>query len=349
MATNSTVTSAILPHPSVDDAWLAQQQEAVLDPDLPIIDPHHHLWDRPNWRYLLPEITADLAGHNVVATVFVQCGAMYRTDGPVEMQPVGEVEFANAIAEASAGGSTAVCAGIVGHADLMLGDRVEGVLEALIAAAPARMRGIRHITAWHPDPAVKATIYNPFERQMFDDTFRAGFACLGRLNLSYDAFVYHTQIDDVAQLADAFPDTPIVMNHVGGVVGIGPYEGKRAEVLAAWRRDVRVLAERPNVTMKIGGLAMRLPGFGFNEMPSPPSSEYLADAWRPYVDTCIDAFGPTRCMFESNFPVDKASTGYIALWNAFKRLAAACSAGDKAALFSGTAARVYRLEPTLAR
>lgn len=338
---------AKFPHPSVREDWLAQQVEEVIDPALPIVDPHHHLWDRPDWRYLLPELLQDVKGHNVLATVFVQCGAMYRQDGPEEFRPVGEVEFVNGIAAMSASGlygKTRACAGIVGHADLMLGSRAEAVLEKLQAAAPDRFRGIRHITAWHPSPDVKATIYDPTPHQLLDATFQEGFRSLEKLGLSFDAFVYHTQIDDVAKLADRFPDASIVLNHVGGPVGVGPYEGKQVEVLAQLRRDLKEIGRRANVTMKIGGLGMRLPGFGLHERATPATSRELAKIWRPYVEACIEGFGVERCMFESNYPVDKISTGYVTMWNAYKLLAKGYSAAEKTALFSGTAARVYRLE-----
>jgi L-fuconolactonase len=271
---------------------------------------------------------------------------MYRQDGPVELRPAGEVEFANGIAAMSASGiygSPRVCAAIVGHADMMLGARVEAVLAKLEAAAPDRFRGIRHITAWHPSPEIKAAIYGTPPQQMLDGRFREGLRCVQKLGLSFDAFVYHTQIAEVAALADAFPDAAIVLNHIGGVVGIGPFAGTRPEVILQWRKDIVDLGRRLNVTMKIGGLTMRLPGFGFHERPSPPSSIELAETWRPYFDACIEAFGPERCMFESNFPVDKIGTSYVVLWNAFKRLASRLSSTEKAALFNGTAARVYRI------
>ena len=346
MSKQPELLTAKFPHPTVREDWLAQHSEEIIDPTLPIVDAHHHLWDRPNWPYLLPELLRDAKGHNVVATVFVQCGAMYRQDGPVELRPVGEVEFVNGIAAMNASGlygPMRACAAIVGHADLMLGARAGAVLERLQAAAPDRFRGIRHITAWHPDPAVKATIYDPTPQQMLDTKFQEGFACLKPLGLSFDAFGYHTQIAGVAALADSFPDTSIVLNHVGGPVGVGPYEGKQAEVLTQLRQDLLDLGKRANVTMKIGGLAMRLPGFGLHEQARPLDSVALAQIWRPYFDACVEAFGVERCMFESNFPVDKISTSYAVLWNAFKRLAQEFSLAEKAALFSDTAARVYRI------
>jgi predicted TIM-barrel fold metal-dependent hydrolase len=262
------------------------------------------------------------------------------------MRPVGEVEFANGVAAMAASGGyvkTQVCAGIVGYADLALGARVEPVLEAMITAGGGRFRGIRFISASHPDDAARGSSVNRSAALLLDGSVREGFARLHPLGLSFDTFMYHTQLADLVNLARAFPDTPIVLNHVGGPIGIGPYAGRRDEVFAAWRAQITELAGCPNVHVKLGGLGMRLFGFDVHAGDLPPSSEQLAAAWRPYIDTCIAAFGPHRAMFESNFPVDKGSCGYQALWNAFKRIAAGASTDEKAALFAGTASRFYRL------
>jgi L-fuconolactonase len=324
--------------------------EAILEPELPIVDPHHHLWDRPGWRYLLDELLADLnTGHRIVATVFVQCRSMHRADGPEPLRPVGETEFVNGVAAMSASGGygpTKVCAGIVGHADLTLGAAVESVLEAHVRAGGGRFRGIRHIAAWDADASVLNPA-NPAPRAlMADRSFREGFARLAPLGLSFDAWLYHPQIAELADLARAFPDTTIVLNHVGGPLAVGSYAGRRDAVFADWSRAIRDLAACPSVSVKLGGMGMRINGFDFQEGARPPSSETLAAAWRPYVETCLEAFGPGRCMFESNFPVDKGSYGYAAYWNACKRLAlsSGLSAADRTSLFSGTATRVYRLE-----
>src|ERR1700686_5247275 len=340
--------TAPTPHLPVRPDWLARRQEEILEPDLPIVDPHHHLVDRENTgRYLLPELLADTGtGHNITATVYLEWLSMYRAGGPPEMRPVGEVEFANGVAAMAASGGygkTRVCAGIVGYADLARGARVEPVLEAMIAAGGGRFRGIRFISASHPDEAARGSSVNRPAGLLLDRSVREGFARLHPLGLSFDAFMYHTQLAELAQLARAFPDTPIVLNHVGGPIGIGPYAGRRDEVFAAWRAHIAELAGCPNVHVKLGGLGMRLFGFDVHEGDLPPSSEQLAAAWRPYIDTCIAAFGARRAMFESNFPVDKGSCGYAALWNAFKRIAAGCSAAEKAALFAGTATKFYRL------
>jgi L-fuconolactonase len=239
--------------------------------------------------------------------------------------------------------NTKVCAGIVAYADLMLGAGVEKVLEAMIAAGGGRFRGIRYITASHPDEAARGSSVNRAAGLLMEPKLRQGFARLHPLGLSFDAWMYFTQLGELVDLARAFPDTPIVLNHVGGAIGIGPYAGRRDEVFAEWKGRIGELAGCPNVHIKLGGLGMRLFGFDVHAGALPPGSEQLAAAWRPYIETCIAAFGPERAMFESNFPVDKGSGGYPVFWNAFKRIAAGCSAAERAALFSGTANRFYRL------
>ena len=344
----STTTTGHAPYIPVRDDWLARATEAALDPARPIVDPHHHLWDRPGWRYMLEDLLADTnAGHNIVATVFVQCRAFHRAYGPEAMKPVGETEFVAGVAamsESGQYGATKVCAGIVGHADLRNGDATRAILEAHIRAGGGRFRGIRHITTYDPDPTILNPAYTPPEGLMFDKTFRAGFACLAPLNLTFDAWLYHPQIPDLTALARAFPDTGICLNHVGGPLAIGAYAGRREEIFQTWAASIRDLATCPNVVVKVGGLAMRINGWEFHTKDNPPSSAELAAAWKPYVETCIEAFGAERCMFESNFPVDKGSYGYGAYWNACKRLTAGASEAEKTALFSGSAARFYRLD-----
>ncbi|ACL62452.1 amidohydrolase family protein [Methylobacterium nodulans] len=326
--------------------WLATGHEEPLEPELPIIDAHHHLWDRPGWRYLFDEYLADIggSGHAVQASVFMQAQAMYRADDSGPMRVVGETEFANGVAAMAASGQygpVRLCAGIVGHADLRLGDAVAEVLEAHLRAGNGRFRGIRHITVWDTD----ATLMNPLSAGppglLSDTAFRAGFARLAPLGLSFDAWLFHPQLDELTDLARTFPDTTIVLDHCGGILGIGAYAGRRQEIFAAWSRSIRALAQCPNVSVKLGGLGMRMNGFGFETGRMPPTSQHLAETWRPYIETCIEAFGATRCMFESNFPVDKGSYGYGTVWNAFKRLTAGASSDERMALFSGTATRVY--------
>jgi len=344
----SAAQTAISSHLPVRQDWLDQRREEIIEPDLAIVDPHHHLVDRPETgRYLLPELLADVgSGHNVTATVYLEWLSMYHATGPDELRPVGEIEFANGIAAMAASGTYGkprVCAGIVGYADLMLGASVEKVLEAMIAAGGGRFRGIRFITATHPDQAAWGSLINRPSGLLMDGRVRDGFARLAPLGLSFDAWMYHTQLRELVDLARAFPETQIVLDHVGGPIGLGRYAGKRAETFAEWSARIRELAGCPNVHIKLGGLGMRMFGFNVHTSELPPSSEELAAAWRPYIETCITAFGPERAMFESNFPVDKGSCGYAVLWNAFKRIAAGCSAAEKAALFGATAAKFYRL------
>jgi predicted TIM-barrel fold metal-dependent hydrolase len=323
--------------------------EEVLEPALPICDPHHHLWDHPGRRYLLDELLGDTgSGHDVRATVFVECLSMYRADGPVPLRPVGETEFVNGIAAMSASGRygpTRVAAGIVAFADLGLGDGVAVVLDAHMAASP-RFRGIRHASAWDASEAIRNAHTKPPPGLLGDAGFRRGFAELARRGLTFDAWLYHPQLPELTDLARAFPDTTIVLDHFGGPLGIGPYQGRRAEVFAAWRGAIRALAECPNVVAKLGGLVMPLNGFGFHKRERPPTSAELAEATREWYLHTIDCFGVGRCMFESNFPVDKVSASYRVLWNSFKLIVATLSTGEKAALFHDTAARVYGLDLT---
>jgi len=339
-----TIQPAAYPHPHVNEAWLARVREDVLEPDLPIVDAHHHLWTRPSGRYLLDELRADLgAGHNVRATVFIQCGYAFRTDGPPELRPVGETETVAAVAaEATAAGLPGVCAGIVGYCDFRLGERVEAVLEAHVQAGAGRFRGIRQSAGW--DPAILTQTSAPAPAGLLaDPAFRAGLARLGKFGLTYESSLYHPQLPELAALARALPDQPILANHCGGLIRIGPHADDPAATFAAWGDGLRELAKCPNVVLKLGGMAMTIRGLNFQDGVLPPSSGELANAWRPIMETCIEVFGADRCMFESNFPVDKGMCSYVAVWNAFKRVAAACSDDEKASLFHGTAARFYRL------
>jgi predicted TIM-barrel fold metal-dependent hydrolase len=341
------------PHHFIDEDWLAQHTEDVLDADRPIVDPHHHIWDRPHHRYLLPQLLDDLnTGHHVRGTVFVDCSSMYRADGDSRFACVGEVEFINGIAAMSASGfygPVRACAGIVGRVDLSQGTSAREVLQACMARAPDRYRGIRHMAAWDASPDVSSLVRPPPPNLLLDEKFREGFAVLHELGLSFDAWVYHPQLPQLLDLVDAFPDTNIVLNHLGGRVGLGPYAGRRDEVFKDWKMHILALAQRPNVSVKLGGIGMRLGGFDFHDRDMPPTSYELAQAWGPYVQTCIEAFGPARSMFESNFPVDKSCCTYRVLWNAFKRMAASYSDDEKSDLFAGTAIRVYRLPTALGR
>ena len=342
--------------------------EQILEPGLPIVDPHHHLWDRATDmlknlppsdhgfldiirnipRYLFDQLMADLTGgHNIRATVYMECGAMYRADGPDVLKCVGETEFVNGVAAMSASGlygETRACAGIVGHVDLRLGAAAEDVLRSHIGAGHGRFRGIRHAAPFDEDPNVLGPLsgYSPAGLYL-DPRFREGFKVLHRLGLSFDAWLLEPQLRDLIDLARAFPETAIVLDHVGTPLGVGRYKGKREERFATWNGSIEVLAKSPNVYMKLGGLPM--PFCGWRERMDGPdeTSEMLAAQWKPYIEACIAAFGPERCMFESNFPVDRFGATYTTLWNTFKRITKGYSADDKTALYSGTAQRVYRL------
>ena len=333
----------------LSDAWLAKVVEPILEPDLEIIDPHHHLWDFPEHRYLLPELLKDTgSGHKIHSTVFMECAACYRADGPEAMRPLGEVEFVNGIAALSASGAygpTRIAAGIVGFADLTLGGAVEAVLAKEIEVGGGRFRGVRYVASFEDkEPQIHNGHTNPPQHLYRDDRkFHEGFGVLGRLGLTFDAWCYHPQLPDVTALAKKFPNQPIVMDHCGGPLGLGFYAQRRDEVFQQWKRDIGDLAKCPNVMIKLGGLGMRVNGFDFNKRDWPPTSGELATAWKPYVETCIEAFGAKRAMFQSNFPVDKLSGSYSVYWNAFKRLASGASAAEKALLFRDTARGFYRL------
>lgn len=335
------------PHIPVREDWLNTHTEAILEPEISIVDAHHHLWDRPGARYLFPQFQEDMwGGHDVRQTVYVQCRSMYRSSGPVEMRPVGEVEFANGIAalgESGIYGALRPCAAIVGGADLLIGDKLEPVLETMRAISGGRLKGIRNPVAWHENDAVRSSPVLPPPSLMRDRRFLNGAACLQRLGLSLDVWAYHSQLRELVDLAKLLPDLHIVLDHLGGPIGVGLYTGKRDAVFDDWKGQMTLLAQLPNVYVKLGGLGMPVMGFTFHEQPRAPSSSDLAIAWRPYIHTCIELFGVGRCMFESNFPVDKGMFSYAVLWNAFKRLASGASAQEKAALFSATAKYVYRL------
>ena len=334
------------------DSWLALTEEEAIEPEMPILDPHHHFWERPDDVYLLENLLGDTgSGHRVNQTVFVECRSMYRTDGPPELRSVGEVEFVEGIASAnvlrqaqdeSRGSATTVAAGIVGYADLMLGDAVAPLLEALAEAGKGRFRGIRCTAAWDASPEVSVARANS-PGMLADASFRRGLACLERMGLSFDCIVYHPQLPEVADMARAFPDLTIILNHVGRPLGIGPYAGRREELMPEWRRGIDAVAEFPNVVVKVGGLGNPVSGFDWHQRPFPPGSREIAASGAPYYLYCIEKFGADRCMFESNFPVDKQSCSYTVCWNAFKRLAQDFSPTEQANLFHNTAARAYRL------
>lgn len=338
-------------YPPPNQEWLSRHVEDVLDPRLPIIDAHHHLWIEHGVPYLGPEIVADVGdGHAIGATVFVQANYNYRDDLPAHLAPIGETEAAAAISRecAASGCPTKVASAIVAHADLMLGERLAEVLDAHEAAGQGAFRGIRHSTSRDPHFPEGIVVRPAPEGLLGDAAYRAGMATLAARGISYDAMLYSSQIGELTSAARVLPDLSIVLDHIGCIIGVGPYRGREQETFQEWRAAMAGLAQCPNVAVKIGGFGMIVCGPLWHEAEVPPSSAALAEAWRPYVESCIELFGADRCMFESNFPVDKAMYSYRTVWNAFKRLAAGASGDERHALFSGTAARVYRIaDPAL--
>lgn len=324
------------------------RDEPVIDPGIPIIDAHHHLFDRPSARYLFGEYLADTGlGHTILASVYVETLAMARADGPDLLRPIGEVEFANGAAAMSASGNYGPCrvaAAIVGHADLRNGDAVAELLDRALAAAPDRFRGIRQLTMEYPGDAPWRFVTNrPAAGILASPGFRPAFRHLAPRGLCFDAAVFHHQLPELADLAGAYPDTTIVLDHMGQPMALDMDEEGRTEVFASWCEGLTELARHPNVVCKVGGLGQPFWGFGFERRADPIGYLELASVWRPYVETAIEAFGVDRCLMESNFPVDGRSCGFVPLWNALKHIVKGASETEKTALFHGTAARVYRL------
>jgi predicted TIM-barrel fold metal-dependent hydrolase len=333
--------------------WLALTEETTLEPDLPICDPHHHFWDLrsariPYQRYLLHELASDVnSGHNVETTVFIEARSMYRADGPEEMKPVGEIEFVQGLAAASASGAygpTRAAAAIVGHANLLLGDKVEPILEGLQIASPNRFRGIRHSVTWDSHPDVELTAAHLMEGQLADDGFRAGSRVLARMGMSLEGWLFFPQLQELADFAKAVPDLTIILNHIGGLLRVGPYANRDDEVMTTWRKGIAAVAECPNVYVKLGGIGMPRTGFDWYAREKPIGSEELANDMAPLMEYCIEQFSPERSMFESNFPVDKVSYSYNVMYNAFKRLSSGYSSSERAAMFHDTATKTYRIE-----
>ncbi len=328
------------------DAWLDQVTEPIIDPSRQIIDPHHHLWKWSTSTYLLEQLRADTgSGHNVQKTVFVECGAYYHRSGPKHLRPVGESVFVEEIARASRdaeNGAGAEVAGIVARADLTHPD-LDEVLDAHLAAGQGLFRGIRHAGALDPHPEALRIPGSAPEGLYGDDAFRRGVARLGERGLTYDTWHYHHQNSSFRDLAAAVPETTMVLDHFGTPLGVGPYAGQREEIYAQWQTDIAAIAECPNVVAKLGGLAMPDNGFGWDQRATPPTSEEFVEAQARYYNHTIECFGANRCMFESNFPVDRWSLSYPVLWNGLKKIAARYSEEEQHAMFWGTANRVYRL------
>jgi len=334
-------------YPPPRNDWLAQHTEEIIDPSRPIIDSHHHIWTESQNQYLLDDFADDVnSGHNLVASVAVQAHYGYRTEGPEALRCVGETEELAAIriAARSRGIAADTGAAIVAFADLMMADRVASVIEAHIAAAPASFRGIRHSVSRDPH-FPEGIVLRPAPAGMLaEDRYRAGLATVAGFGLTYDAMLYHRQIPELTAAANALPELQVVLDHIGCIIGVGPYEGKESDSFQYWRRAMQDLAQCPNVSVKLGGFGMIICGAKWHERPRPPGSDELAQAWRPYIENCIELFGADRCMFESNFPVDKAMYSYAVVWNAFKRVTLGASEAEKDSLFRGTAARIYRID-----
>lgn len=320
------------------NAWLALQPEIAIEPELPIVDAHHHLWDRGGHRYLVPEFAAEAGGHRVEASVYVECLSNYDESATPALRPVGETAFVASLPEWGA----RIAAGIVAAADLSLGEGVSHVLDAHERAGGAAFKGVRYVTAFDSSPDVRG-MYPTRLGMLRERAVQRGAAMLADRGHTLDVWLYFHQLDDVVELAIACPGLVIVVDHCGGPIGIGPYAANRAEVFLQWREAIAAVSRCPNVVMKFGGLAMTLAGFGWRSQSTPPDSRALEAAWRPYFQECIERFGPQRCMFESNFPVDRTGCTYVGLWNAFKKLSSGLDAESRAALFGGTARRVYRL------
>ncbi|MGB3501630.1 MAG: amidohydrolase family protein [Mesorhizobium sp.] len=340
---NGLVNAALFP--VLRPEWLALNKETAVDPRRPVIDSHHHLWGPQPSQYMEPELIDDVtATHNVVATVYVECRFHYRPDGPELLRPIGEIEFARRVGENAPEGRR-LCAGIVGFVDLLkLGNDADAALEAAIEAGQGRLSAIRNITAWSADTRAVPPMPGRFEGHLRHETFRDGFRRLARRGLPFEAFVYQTQIEDVIDLARAFPDTPIVLGHIGGPVEVGLPTADGKAAYDRWRALVLKLAQCPNVFMKLSGMGMRITRFDMDRRELPPTSDDLAEAWRPLFSVVIDAFGPSRCMFGSNFPVDKGGYSYAAMWNAFEKISAGLSEAEKDRLFRGTVSDVYKLK-----
>jgi L-fuconolactonase len=325
------------------EAWLLKTKEDPLSPELPICDSHHHLWDMPNNRYMLEDLFRDIGGgHNIVRTVLVENESVRKKGMLSKMEPVAETVRADHITNftiCQRYGNTRVADGIVGFADFTFGSAVKEVLKAHIAASD-RFRVARQLANWEEHNIVTSSgdrglLLNP--------RFRDGFACLGALNLCFETFLFHPQLPDLVDLAQTFPDIIMILEHTGGPIGIGPYADNRRDVFEKWQSGMANLADCPNVRVKLGGLGMPFCGFGWNERSAPPGSAEIAETVAPYFLWCIEQFGADRCIFESNFPVDKVSYSYTVLWNAFKRVTEGLSSKERNALFYDTAVKTYRL------
>lgn len=326
-------------------SWRRQHVEEILAPEQVICDPHHHLWGHAGDVYFAAELAEDIGdGHKVEKTIYVECGSDYRQSGPSELAPVGETEFVvNQDQQLKDIVGHSVIQGIIGFADLKLGRGVQAVLDAHKEAAEGRFVGVRHALACDPSPKIEDHNTNPPADLMSNPQFIEGLRTLGQEDLTFDAWLYHPQLDLLAQLAAKVPDTTVVCDHLGAPIGIGPYAGRREEIFDHCRSALSALAQCPNSRLKLGGIGMPLYGNGWHRLPQPPDSKTIAAGWQDHIRWCIDTFGPERVMFESNFPPDGRSCSYRTLWNAFKRIAEPYSAAERQLMFHDTAIAVYRL------
>ena len=329
--------------------------EPALDPGRPIIDPHLHLWDiqpvsggiMAADRFLLPEALGLIAasGHDITHSVFVECHTMYRPDGPFELRSLGETEFASGVAAMCASGvygPRLLNHRIVGSADLHLGAAVEPVLALHAARAGERFRGIRYNTAYSEAGLFGRACAPESRGLMLDPKVHEGARVLARMGFSLDQWCFHTQLGELTAFVDAVPELTFILDHLGTPDAHGVHAGRAGQAHAEWTAGIRELAKRPNVLVKLGGMGMDLGRMMTGEVGRAASSE-LAEAWRPRIETCIEAFTPARCMFESNWPPDRSAGGYGAIWNAFEIVAQGCSEDEKDQLFRRTAAAAYHI------
>ena len=339
------------PHLPVRQEWLDQHIEDPISPNIPIIDPHHHLWDVGFGRYYIEELLEDInsSGHNIVSTVYIMSSSnteIYSKDGLEEFKPLNEIEFATSEgkrADLIPNNKVKVNASIVGSVDLTYGNKLQPVLEKAVNISEGRLKGIRMLLASHTDPRISSGAVKSDLGLMLHPNFIDGAKCIENANLSLDFWIYHTQLNEMEKIARSLPDLTIILNHIGGPIHLGEYEGKQAATHREWRSAMMRLSRIPNINVKLGGLGMAVNGAKFHNNKFPPNSVQLSDVWKPWIYETIDMFGFDRCMFESNFPVDKGSCSYGALWNAFKILAKDMSDDEINKLFSKNAAKIYKI------
>ena len=324
--------------------WLNQHTEEIIDAERPIIDPHHHLWPGES-QYLLEDLWDDTSsGHNIKHTVFIECTQEFLTSGPEHLKPVGETIFVKKIAdEAKKEPSKSQISGIVSHADMTLGEGINEVLDLHFQYGESLFKGIRHAGGWDPHENMRNSHHSPSKDMYLSDVFNQSLKILGEKDLVFEAWQYHHQINQVAEIADRNENLTIILNHFSGPIGIGPYEGKEDDIFKVWQKDIKELSKRPNVLAKLGGLAMPVNGFKFHEQETPATSDQMVERQKRYYLECIESFEPSRCMFESNFPVDKQSISYHVLWNFFKKISENFSEDEKNSMFYGCAKKAYSI------